>query len=221
MDDTLKESVGTLWRDIFQIRTSDSPDTSIQNQLAAWPRIGMPDVLKEKYDSMLKRTGRKLWRTILQVAASGFGKGVLLMAAAVTLGFAGYYGLVGYAGDLPGPALGLSSTLEQGIMHGIGQGLGFLGKGIGLLTLAIGGTLGAVNETRKTQNKLTAEIARAEAQEFALARQLGQVQQQQPEMEKGQKAAAEKPWNQPDGGFIAREQQRRAAVPAPGIGGGV
>jgi hypothetical protein len=100
---------------------------------------------------------------MLQVAASGFGKGILITLAVVTVALAVSMGYSDFAKNLPS---------ETGIMRGLATAFQFFGSGLGLATLAIGGTLGAVADTHRRQNAITAEMARQQAQDFTLARDL-------------------------------------------------
>jgi hypothetical protein len=171
----------------------------IQELLAAktYPK-GLPDYLAEKAGEATDAVGRKLKRGLAQVAVSGFGKGALLTAGVLIAGAAIAFGFGAYAGEIT-TAGGTLATVEQGLLIGVSYAMRILTSGYGLIAMAIGGTLGAVSDTRKHQNKITAEVARAEAIEFARLRELQQVK----EIEQTHQA-------EPSASFAARELERRA-----------
>lgn len=166
---------------------------------------GLPNAIKEKYDEAMIGTGKKLWQGMLAVAASGFGKGVLasigIIAAVSAL-------LIGFQASIPG---GLEigdqviDTFAEGATAGIAKAFYLMTHPIGLVALAVGGAIGAVGDVRKAQNKITAEMARAEEQYYERARQMQQAR----EMD----AALPQPsWEEPQAtepGFAEQERQRR------------
>lgn len=180
------------------------PDIEVLELASRAAKTGIPDFVKQQYDAALTKAAKGLWRGIVKAAASGFGKGVLVTAGLILAGWAMASGFVNIAGGLP---------LDAGISNGLGGAIGFLTGGFGLVTLGIGGTLGAVSEARKTQGHITAEIARFQAQYYALERQLQPAQEKQPVA-----VDATKPWNQEASAFTAREQERRAETAVRGLG---
>lgn len=128
-------------------------------------RVGIPDMIKEKYDAALKKTGKKLWAGAMQVAVSGFGKGVLFGAALFAIGAALSMGAA-------------APVFMTGAMEGLAIAAKFLLVTTpGLLTLAVAGTLGAVSDVRLHQSKISAEIARAEEMAYEREREAGKLAQ--------------------------------------------
>lgn len=128
------------------------------------------DLVKDGYDHALKSTGMSLWKGIQQVGLSGFGKGaalVALMVVGVTALLAGWMGsaeALSLIHPVTGNVVTHVTTFEHGFSVGIGKALEFLTSGLGLATLAIGGTLGAVSEAHSHINKNNATHAESIAQ---------------------------------------------------------
>ncbi len=201
---------------------------SLQNLAYTPPDTGFPDRVKEAVDNKVYSGISKVWRGMLQVASSGFGKG-LLLTAAIVLGVAALVtGSMAYAGMID-IGNGVLATFDTGVKIGINNAIGFLKSGFGLATLGIGGALGAVADVRKHQNKMSAEAAQAEARQLEIARALQQApdvttqQQPAPAVEPkfrqptNGKAAASlasavtKPWEAEEcGTFCQQEKLRRA-----------
>src|SRR6185436_7420507 len=135
----------------------------IQELLTKMSKDGIPEFIKDEYESALKTAAKKMWRGMMTVAASGFGKGVLFAIGAVLLVTAMVSGWQN-AGVV-------TSTFEHGFKDGIGEGIRFLFSKFGLATMAFGGAVGAVSDVRKAQHKISADLARVEAKEYALARE--------------------------------------------------
>lgn len=157
------------------------------------------DGVQELMNEGAKKVGKGLWRGIVQVAAGGFGKGVLIAAAIILVGAALTFG-VGW--------VEAAAPFTQGLSAGLSVGGQALTHPIGLIALAIGGTIGAVTETRAHQSRITAEIAQAEAASYQALR----LQQLALEMEKQrlpQASVAAEPAT-PEPNFTAREAERRA-----------
>jgi hypothetical protein len=129
------------------------------------PDTGFPDRVKEKIDGVVYGTYAKIWRGMVKVAASGFGKGVLLTAAIAIGGAAVAWGYMAEAGSL-----GAGATIDTGIMHGATKAIGFLLSGFGAATLAVGGALGAVADMWKHHNRISEEVAYMQAKQFTQAR---------------------------------------------------
>lgn len=133
------------------------------------PDSGFPDRVKEKIDGAVYGGLSQIWRGMVKVAASGFGKGVLLTAAIVIGGAAVAWGLVAGAGALVS-ASGVAATADTGLMLGASKAVGFLLSGLGAATLAIGGAFGAIADVKKHQGRINEEVARTQAMQFAKAR---------------------------------------------------
>jgi len=121
------------------------------------------DVIERKYNDGLKDLGRKLWRGLVQVIESDFGKGALVTAGIV----------VG--------AMAISGAMGIGISAGIAKAVGFLVHPLGWLTLTIGGMMGNVIGAHKEPKKLSVAQAETMAKEYGIGRQPGMEQQQAPE----------------------------------------
>lgn len=127
---------------------------------------GPGGVIKDGYNAALGGTMRKAWGSVQSVAASGFGKGLLLTGLVVVGVMALVAGYMGAGGTLWVGAAHMT-TFEGGFGAGISKALQFLVSGLGLATLGIGGTLGAVSEVRSHQHKLAA----AESERLAMEHQ--------------------------------------------------
>ena len=133
-----------------------------------------PEAINEHLDHATDMAAKAVGRSALATVASGFGKGLLLTALAVMGGMALFGGLAATAGPdmliVGGEAV---TSFAGGLVAGAMKGLSILLQGAGPVALLAGGTLGAVMETRSRQNEISAEMAQLQAQNFALARQLG------------------------------------------------
>jgi len=164
-------------------------------------RVGIPDMIKEKYDAAFKKTTKKLWAGAMQVAVSGFGKGVLFGAALFAVGAALSMGMA-------------APVFAAGATEGLAIAAHFLlFTAPGLLTLAVAGTIGAVSDVRHHQHKISADIARAEEANYERDREAAHMAQLQA-MQQPQVASIG-----PDGamkedhcGFCAKELMRREAA---------
>lgn len=180
-------------------------------------KTGIPDTIKEAYDESLKSAGKKLWRTTLRVAASGFGKGLLLTAGITILAGAMFFGMGAAAGMITvsgayAGAAGATATIGEGISIGLATaGNLLLGTGwIGAAILGIGGALGAVSDVRKHQNGLTADMARAEAEIYSRRRE----ENLEREIQQLREQAMPLPDTQLPGSYTMRESMRREAQSA-------
>ncbi len=137
---------------------------------------GPGDYVKEKYDEALKGVGNKLWDGMLQVAASGFGKG-LIVGALILIGISTMGGglLAATVGINVGQAA-LVTTFEGGIAAGFASGIALLPSVLGAIAMAGGGIMGAVMDMRKEQTKISATQAEVLARQYAQSR--GQSPQQ-------------------------------------------
>lgn len=161
---------------------------AIQNLGYEHPDTGFPDRVKDAVDRQVVKGISKLWRGVVQVAASGFGKGVLITAA-----------LVLAAGMMIGGADAIISgaLVEAGVKEGIGRAFGFLLSGGGIITLLAGGALGSVADTQKYQDRITADMAKLEARQLEKARD-GEIEKPvsvQPEREKTVQNKFQQPGN--------------------------
>lgn len=173
-----------------------------------------PEAVMEHVDYTAASIGRKIRRGALAVMASGFGKGLLIAAVVITAGLAISMGVQANAG-----MLSTAATFGQGMAEGIGHALGFMLSAPGLLTLAVGGTLGAVAESHKSYHAMSAETAAAQAQNYEIARQLSSVRgfdmNLLPEKQTAAPLTIEPESNSaaatiPDCGKCAQELERRA-----------
>lgn len=128
------------------------------------------DAVKEKYDAALGKAKGGIGHGIGQVAASGFGKGVILTALVMVAATAALAAFAGPAGLLTvgGAAV---PTVEAGLAEGVGMGLSFLTSGFGLMTMALGGMAGAFMDARKHQSKIDAREAEILAKQYEISRQ--------------------------------------------------
>ncbi len=169
LKDAISEQADKRWSDAVRLIGDQSAYDPINDSFTSGP--GIPERVESEYNAMLKNVGRKLWSGVIKVAATGFGKGMLTSAAIVLVGFA----LVSGFG-----AVGLGASFASGIGPGLSAaGNLLLGSWLGAATLAIGGTLGAVSDVRKHTNKLTAEMARVEAEGYAIARETNLIRDMQ------------------------------------------
>lgn len=150
---------------------------------------GLSDLIKERYDSAVRNAGKRVWRGMMAVAASGFGKGVMLTALVIVAASALLAGAGVDAGNLfnlvgTDLASAVPMTMEQGIGLGINRGISTLFQGIGMAAMAFGGALGAIADVRKRQNRISEDVARQQAMNYELARQqhIAQEQQVQPDV---------------------------------------
>jgi hypothetical protein len=151
---------------------------------------GPGGVLKDGYNAALGGTMRQAWGGIQKVAASGFGKGLLLTGLLVIGVMALVAGYMGAGGTLAVGAAHIT-TFEGGFGAGISKALEFLTSGLGLATLGIGGTLGAVSEVRGHQHKIAAAESERLAMEYQRKLELEKMKNRQPEQQPEKKA--EKP----------------------------
>lgn len=212
IDTTVRETFGAAWDGLFNPHAEEN----LRRQFPSaynnpQPKIGIPDLVKIKYDQAVHSAGRKVWKTTQQVAASGFGKGALIMAGVVLLGLAIAFGFGAYAGALTVPSVAgmVNATVGQGIGIGLSQAGNLLIHPIGWLLMAAGGAVGAVIDVRKHHNRMNAEIARTQAEQYARIRELKELQ----ELGVAQTVAPSvaTPAQTENMSFAAREAQRRAA----------
>jgi hypothetical protein len=131
-------------------------------------KTGVPDLVKEAYDREIRKIGLKFWHGITKVASTGFGKGVLVVAAITAVAFTGFFALAA-----AGTAVGFAGGAATGLFTAIGA----LMHPVGLIGMAVGGTLGAVSDVRRYHNQITAEMAELKAENFAKSREDGLSQQ--------------------------------------------
>lgn len=137
------------------------------------PETGIPDDVKRRYDRTVEKSVNKAWSGVLQVAASGFGKGVLITAAAIAVAMAIGGGYVAIAGDMP-VAGTLMEAFSKGLAGGFGEGLKTLFTTGGIAFLGLGGAFGAISDARKHHATLMAQIANERAQEYEKERNIAQ-----------------------------------------------
>ncbi len=143
----------------------------VQNLAYTVPDTGLPDKVKDAVDNAVYSGFGKLWRGFVQVAASGFGKGVLLTAAVVIAGAAVAFGFQAGAGTLLSEVTGVSPTVATGFEIGARKAIAFLfGSGLGFATLGVGGALGAVADMKKHNDRINEDMAKVQAKQFEMAR---------------------------------------------------
>ncbi len=143
----------------------------IQNLVYTPPDTGVPDRVKETIDNAVLSGFSKLWRGMVQVAASGFGKGVLLAAVVVIGAVAVAHGFMAGADMMSMGASSVSPTVGTGLEIGAREAVAFLfDSGLGYATLGMGGAFGAIADVMKHKNRITEEIARSQAKQFEVAR---------------------------------------------------
>ncbi len=162
LEDGLSKRAGQSWDYVVKMIGDQSMYDPAKGTFGA-AGMGIPERVESEYNAMLKRVGRKLWSGTIKAAGSGFGKGLIITAAILLAGFAITSGLA---------AVGAGATLASGIAPGLSAAGNFmLGSWLGAVSLMVGGTLGAVSDVRKHTNRLTAEMARVEAEGYAIARE--------------------------------------------------
>ena len=129
---------------------------------------GFPDRAKEWIDGKVYGGLEKAGRGGLAVLGSGFGKGLLIAAGAITVGILG-------AAIIAPAAIGLSTTL--GAAGALNAGLAVAGNtllsGGGLLALAGAGAVGSLVAAHSDKTRISVEAAQAQAQAHAQARVAG------------------------------------------------
>lgn len=125
------------------------------------------DDIKDAIDERVRGGLKKIYRGALQVALSGFGKGLLAVAAIAVVG------IVALAVAAPatiGIATGL--TLGSAVTAGLtAAGNTLLGSGLGLAMLAAGGVIGSLAEAHAENGRLSKENAAEMAQYYAMMRE--------------------------------------------------
>lgn len=125
-----------------------------------------PDEIQKVLDDGAKAVLKKIWRSTAAAMACGFGKGVLAMAAVIIVGGA----LISGIGAFAGSAGLVGMTFGEGMAVGATSAVQSLITGGGALALALGGAMGSVMDTRRMQNRLTAETAQIQAAAYEVLR---------------------------------------------------
>lgn len=156
-----------------------------------------PDEIQKVLDDGAKQVAGKIWRGTAAAMACGFGKGILAMAIAIVIGGALISGIGAYGG-----AAGLiGMTFNEGLVAGAVGGFKSLMTGGGALALALGGVMGSVMDTRRAQERITAETAQVQAAAYEVLRSRGQ------ELQRG--GADSIIETMPQINFAAQEMERR------------
>lgn len=159
------------------------------------------DGVQEVIDDAAKAVGKKTMRGFGAVATGGFGKGLLLTALIIV-------GLMAIGGGIFGFDAGL--TLGEAVLTGITNGIVSLFSPGGLTALGIGGTIGAISDVRKQQNKINAELAQTEENLYEVMR--GRARDKELAEQRMPGNTADKINDTRTVGHAARELQRRDAA---------
>ena len=183
---------------------------------------GPGDYVQAAYDGALRSGGHSAALAGLNFFSSGFGKGILVIAAAVVA-----VGIIGGAMAASGGTLSVvgaggvmvNATVGQGIMVGLIEGLGTLFSTGGAIAMIVGGIAGAALDGKRHPPEMQVEQAQALADQYKQNRE--QVLSPTPTLAVSQ----EKPQAQPvknelaknemvtekdcEPCFAARERQRR------------
>lgn len=211
--DAIRETGSKVWGATTRVATLGVGMSDELQELAKYkPDTGFPDYVKDTYDNALADITKRLWKGALKIAASGFGKGVLVIAAVILGVTALETGFVASTGGM---------AFAGGAIAGLEKGLLLLGQAPGLVAMAIGGVLGAASDLRRHFNHINAETAEAEAQRYAVLRELqAKARDQQPEQQPA--VTEQEPALQPPApavlaknkkehcGFCARENMRKS-----------
>ena len=137
---------------------------------------GPGDYVKAKYDQAVGSIAGAGVSTGFSLLSSGFGKGLLAVAiGAMALG-ALSFGLAAASGALPvigGLGIVTNATVAQGIMIGIGEGLGWLASAGGITSLIAGGLAGAAVESKRHPPEMNVADAQALALKYKESRERG------------------------------------------------
>ena len=149
----------------------------------------IPSTIERAYNAGLKWVGAELWRGVLTIAASGFGKGALMIAGTTLLAC--------------GLAVALFATGGT-FLGGMAVGAQLLGTSPGLAIVGAGGLLGAFSELRINQSG----AAQAERLAAHYAKQRAHKTPQ-----KSHAPASSITDGQNEKGFREEEKKRRAEAP--------
>ncbi len=137
-------------------------------EYAAGRERGVPDDVKKWIDDKVHTAGKTMYRGLLQLLASGFGKGLLATAGVLVIGItaATVAGIpIPIAGAVMGPTV--AQSVETGLMA---AGNFLLGSDMGVGLLAFGGMFGAVVETQREYAKMNADMANRESKRYETLR---------------------------------------------------
>lgn len=150
------------------------------------PAYTAGDLVKNATDERMSTGMRGIWQRVRETGWSGFGKGVLLTAAIVIGVVALFSGFKGGNSDMSING-SLITTFENGLGHGISLALDFLTSGLGMVTMAVGGTLGVASNIMQDQRKQAA----LESERLAIEYQRMREQGKQHECEKAPEKSPE------------------------------
>lgn len=167
----------------------------IQNVGWDRPDTGIPDQLQVAIDKKVSSGLSKVWQGILSVAASGFGKGVLLTAGILLAGAMIGNGATAFIDGV---------SVNTGVMQGVAKATSFLTSGFGIVTLLAGGALGSVSDTQRYQDRLTHDMAKQEAELLEKARNKGKYRPVSLEQAEGKTQANNVTIKQPTNGRAAK-----------------
>lgn len=126
------------------------------------------DSVGDTIDSYTYGGLKKAYRGSLQVAASGFGKGLLITVAAVTV--ASVVATVIWPATMLGASFagaGVATCVNEGLML---AGNFLLGTGAGFITMLVGSTVGSLAAAHSENAHMGKEIAESKAQYYKLMR---------------------------------------------------
>lgn len=183
------------------------------------PPSGPGDYVKAKYDQAVGAVAGFSVRSGFGLLTSGFGKGLLAVAIGAMAIGALSFGIAAASGAIPVVgALGIvtSASVSQGIMIGIGEGLGWLASAAGITTLIAGGLAGATIESKRHPPEMNVAEAQALAEKYKESRERGiapevTAPEKQQASEQPAKLVTDKTEDEKTtASYAAREMQRRS-----------
>ena len=127
--------------------------------------------MQEKIDGAVGAGIKKVWHGMLAVAASGFGKGLLIAAGLAAAGAMLTFGAGAAAGAITDSLTGVPITVDTAVKGGLSWAANFLTSPLGLVYMGAGGAMGAVADAKKHQGRITEHVAKEEAARLAKERE--------------------------------------------------
>lgn len=164
---------------------------------------GLPDRIKEWIDARVSSGLKAVYNGARQLLSSGFGKGLLVVAALFTAtvmigAFVAPESILGEAG------LNAGQTLTKGLMR---AGNLLLGSWPGLVALGAGGAIGSMTAAHAENNRINKEAAENNAIAFTRAREANIQQPVVAPQQEMQPASEQQP--EVSGGHCARLMQEQ------------
>lgn len=126
--------------------------------------------MKNAVDDGMASGMRRMWSAVREIGAGAFVKGALITGLVITASLALVGGYMGSGSELQvGSAV--MNTFEKGFGAGIDKALQFLSHGMGLVAMALGGTLAVGSEIMDNQRKLAAAESERLALEYRRSRE--------------------------------------------------